>query len=168
MLVAPMKEIQALGLAVQARAVRGEMTMMRTVMLVSHARDLAHSLAKKTNGIHEMLEKLDGEARMTAITKITPDTAVPGTSHANGRLHLHQTKEDVKIVGKRHLTQEALDGRLMRLTLTLAFHGQTMIVGQTIDKDLLGIETIARTDRTNGLLTHGRTTTKASGKWQRQ
>ena len=153
-LVKLMQGIQLHGSEVQARAAdqNADMKMMRKVMIMSHARDPAHSLEKtKTKPIVDVDAKLDGEAPMTEPISGMQLTEATGTNQDSGHASLPQAKADALIAGKSHISRAA-PGTVIRATI---------LVGEVIIED--PTDSIAQSDRIDGLLIHGRTTAKANG-----
>ena len=104
---------------------------------MSIARDPARTHEKKATATAEVVANLDGEARTTVLIRTTHSTAAAGMNLANGQLNLQTTKADAETDGRMTLTN-----------------------GQEIAED--PTDSTAQSDRTDGLLIHGRTA-KASG-----
>ena len=150
-----MQGIQLRGSEVQAKAAdqNADMKMMRTVMIMSHARDPAHSLEKtKTTPIVDVDARLDGEAPMTEPISGMQLTEAAGTNQDSGHASLPQAKADAPIAGTRHLSRAA-PGTVTRATI---------LVGEMIIEVL---KTETHLTDVDGLLTHGRKPTMtANGK----
>ena len=145
-LVVLMQGIQLRGSEVQARAAdqNADMKMMRKVMIMSHARDPAHTLEKtKTTTTVDVDAKLDGEAPMTEPISGMQLTEATGTNQDSGQASLQQAKADAPIAGTHHLSRAA-PGTVTRATI---------LVGEVII-EVLTTET--HTTDVDGLLTHGR------------